>query len=107
MKHKVSIISDAEEDIFDIYKYIAINDSIEQAEAILTKIEGKILQLSELANRGHEVSELSVIGVGEYQEIYIKPYRIIYQIIDDDVFVHCVLDARRDLEELLRERLIR
>jgi toxin ParE1/3/4 len=43
----------------------------------------------------------------EFREIHFKPYRIIYQIIDKRVFVHCVLDGRRDLQELLERRMLR
>ena len=107
MKYHVYIISDAEEDIFSIYKYVAINDSVQKANTLLENIEEKISNLSELANRGHISPELERIGIYEYREIHFKPYRIIYQIIESDVYVHCVLDGRRDLEDLLHERLLR
>ena len=107
MKYSVYIIADAEEDIFSIYKYVAINDSIQRAESLLGNIEEKISNLSELANRGHTPPELEQISIYEYREIHFKPYRIIYQIIESDVYVHCVLDGRRDLEDLLQERLLR
>jgi len=107
MKYHVSIIADAAEDIFSIYKYVATNDSIQKAEILLENIEEKISNLSELASRGHTPSELAHIGIYEYQEIHFKPYRIIYQIMESDAYVHCVLDGRRDLEDLLQERLLR
>jgi len=107
MKFHVYIISDAEEDIFSICKYIANNDSIQKADSLLQNIEEKISNLSELANRGHIPPELKRIGIYEYREIHFKPYRIIYQIIESNIYVHCVLDGRRDLEDLLQERLLR
>jgi len=107
MKYNVYIISDAEEDIFSIYKYVAINDSVQKADTLLENIEEKISNLSDMANRGHTPPELERIGIYEYREIHYKPYRIIYQIIESDVYVHCVLDGRRELEDLLQERLLR
>ncbi len=107
MKYHVYIISDVEEDIFSIYKYVAINDSVQKADTLLEKIEEKISNLSELANRGHIPPELERIGIYEYREIHFKLYRIIYQIIESYVYVHCVLDGRRDLDDLLHERLLR
>jgi toxin ParE1/3/4 len=107
MKYQVYIITDAEVDIFSIYKYIARNDSIQKAESLLKNIEEKISSLEELANRGHIPAELEHLGINEYRETHFKPYRIIYQIIESDVYVHCVLDGRRDLEDLLQERLLR
>ena len=107
MKYRVYIIVEAEDDIFSIYQYVAINDSIRKAEILLNNIEERISSLSELANRGHIPPELESIGIHDYREIHFKPYRIIYQIIESDVFIHCVLDSRRDLEDLLQERLLR
>ena len=107
MNYNVYIIADAEEDIFSIYKYVTTNDSLQKAETLFGNIEEKISNLSELANRGHIPPELERIGIYEYREIYFKPYRIIYQISESDVYVHCVLDGRRDLEDLLQERLLR
>jgi len=36
-----------------------------------------------------------------------KPYRIIYQIDDPNVFIHCILDGRPDMSTLLERRLLR
>jgi len=107
MKYKIYIISDAEEDILDIYYYISISDSIEKAEHILQKIKETCLSLSELPNHGHFPPELERIGVIEYREIHFKPYRIIYQVIKSNVYIHCILDGRRELQELLVKRIIR
>lgn len=38
--------------------------------------------------------------------MYYKPYRIIYQIVDDKVYIHAVLDGRRELQESLEKRLM-
>jgi toxin ParE1/3/4 len=51
--------------------------------------------------------ELNRVMVYAYRQIHVKVYRIIYQTIGDDVFVHCILDGRRDIEDLLQERLLR
>lgn len=107
MNYKIYIIADAEEDIISIYKYVAINDSVQKAEILLKNIEERISNLSELAKRGHIPPELERVGVYEYRENHFKPYRIIYQIIDSNIYVHCVLDSRRELEDLLQERLLR
>jgi len=107
MKYNVYIIADAEEDIFGIYKYVTTNDSIQKADSLFQDIEEKINGLTELANRGHIPPELERIGIYEYREIHFKPYRIIYQILESGVYVHCVLDGRRDLDDLLQERILR
>lgn len=107
MNFKVNIISDAEKDIFDIYNYVLINDSREKAEYLLSKLEETCLSLKKYPNRGHVPPELERVGIYTYKEIHFKPYRIIYEITEKIVFIHCVLDGRRSLQELLENRLLR
>jgi toxin ParE1/3/4 len=107
MKNNVYIISDAEEDLLELFEYVADYDSIVNAEKLLENIYNTCQSLSELAHRGHTPPELERIGIFEYKEIHFKPYRIIYQIIDNEIYIHCILDGRRDLQELLEQRLIR
>ena len=61
----------------------------------------------EYTNRGHVPPELSLLGIDDFLELTYKPYRIIYQVIEKVVFIHCVLDGRRDMQKLLQERLMR
>ncbi len=107
MKFDVLLITDAEKDIIDIYKYIFLIDSKENAEYVFHKIEEACKSLSSLPDRGHISPELERIGVMNFKEIHFKPYRIIYEIINKKVFIHCILDGRRDLQEFLEHRLIR
>ncbi|MFQ5709291.1 MAG: type II toxin-antitoxin system RelE/ParE family toxin [bacterium] len=107
MKYQVQIIKEAEDDLFEIYQFVAKNDSISRAEKLLDKLEETCLSLSELPNRGHVPPELERVAVYDYLEIHYKPYRIIYQVISRRVFIHCVLDGRRELGELLQRRLLR
>lgn len=107
MKFKVHLLSDAEEDLFDIYRYVASNDSESKVMRLIQKFEKLCYSLEELPNRGHVPPELEEIGIFDYLEIHYKPYRIIYQIIENSVFVHCILDGRKDMEELLYRRFIR
>ena len=106
-KYKVCFIADAEKDLYEIYNYVARSDSISNAENLLDKLEETCNKLSELPNRGHIPPELERIGIFAYQEIHYKPYRIIYQEVDANININCILDGRRDLTQLLQERLIR
>ncbi|MFQ5652870.1 MAG: type II toxin-antitoxin system RelE/ParE family toxin [bacterium] len=107
MKYQVHIITDAEDDLFEICQYVAKHDSISRAKKLLDKLEETCLSLSELPNRGHVPPELERVAVYDYLEIHYKPYRIIYQVISHRVFIYCVLDGRRDLGEILQKRLLR
>ena len=107
MSYEIYIVSDAEEDIFSIYHYVSMNDSEDRAKYLLNKIETTCLSLKEHPERGHVPPELERIGVYHYREIHFKPYRVIYEISESKVFIHCVLDGRRSLHELLERRFLR
>jgi len=105
MKFKVHVVADAEQDLFEIYHYISASGSPLNAEKLLNKFEQQaIISLEHMPERGHTPPELRRIGVYGYREIHLKVYRIIYEIIGYEVFVHCVLDGRRDLQDLLRQK---
>ncbi len=107
MTHTVSIVAAAEDDLFGIYRYVASADSIARAERLIQILQELCLSLGEFPDRGHIPPELESIGVLDYREVHYKSYRVIYHVIGMDVYVHCVLDGRRDLQELLQERLLR
>ncbi len=107
MPHAVYILAQAEDDLFDIYRHVASADSEQKAERLIQKLRALCLNLAELPDRGHVPPELEFIGVLDYLEVHYKPYRVIYQVIGEQVYVHAVIDGRRDLPELLEQRLLR
>lgn len=107
VRYKVNIVSSAEDDLVEIYQYVFFNDSEQNAEKIYSKLYEKCSSLQEYPNRGHIPPELNHLGINDFLEINYNPYRIIYQIIGKVVFIHCILDGRRDIQKLLQERLMR
>jgi len=106
MSFKVNLLQEAEDDLLEIFKYVAIEDSLGNAESLFDYLYKKCISLQVFPNRGHVPPEL--FGVNEtYLEIQYKPYRIIYEIAEDIVYIHCVLDGRREMRRLLEERLLR
>jgi toxin ParE1/3/4 len=106
-KHSVQLDLDAEDDLFDIYNYVALNDSIQQADRLFEALKRACYSLRTLPLRGHIPPELRNIGVSQFRETRFKPYRIFYSIDRATVTVPCVLDGRRDMQTLLQERLLR
>lgn len=96
----------ARTDVEEIARFIA-HDSIENALAVLDRLEHSVENLAYLPERGRFVPELKQLGVLAYREIIVRPWRIIYRFDVDRVYVLGVLDGRRDLASLLLERLIR
>ena len=93
-------------DLEELISYIAA-DSPLNAEGILDKLEKRAQTLESTPVRGRVVPELAHFGIRNWRELIVKPYRIIYRIDEDTVNVLAVLDGRRDLQDLLLERLIR
>ncbi len=106
MEYKVYLTQDAYSDLSDLYQYISETDSEESAEYVLSAIEKTFSKLAELPERGHYPRELKELGIKDYREVLFKPYRVIYRIIKKRVYVYCIVDARRDLNDLLSNRLL-
>jgi toxin ParE1/3/4 len=51
--------------------------------------------------------ELKKIGIIDYLQVICFSYRIIYEIERQQVFIHAVLDGRRDMPSLLERRFLR
>jgi toxin ParE1/3/4 len=104
----VQLLSSAKQDLLSLHGYVAANDSQEKADELLDEIQARCSKLKTMPHRGRVVPELERIGIAhEFKELSFRPYRIIYTITKSQVFVHCVLDGRRDLQDLLQERLLR
>jgi toxin ParE1/3/4 len=103
----VYLLENAEQDIDDIYNYVKRNDSEDKVKQLSLNIEQTISSLQTLPLRGHYPPELERLDILEYREILFKPYRIIYEVVGEAVFIHCVLDGRRDLQDILQGRLLR
>lgn len=106
-RYRVRLASEAEKDLIDIYRYVATHDSVKAADSLLDELEILCSSLSSLPKRGHVPSELERVAVTTYREVHFKPYRVVYEIINREVFVHCILDSRRDMQALLERRLLR
>ena|SRR5208282_1894117 len=105
--YSVYVLSGAKQDLLQLHRYVALHDSIERADTLLDNLYEACLMLKTMPDRGRIPPELEKIGVKEFKEIILKPYRIIYGIAESQVFVYCILDGRRDLQDLLEERLLR
>ncbi len=106
-RYRVRVVEDAEQDLMDVHYYVATHDSPESATRVIDRLESLCVRLAEFPFRGHFPPELERIGVTTFREVHFKPYRIIYEVIGSEVFIHCVLDGRRDLNSLLERRLLR
>jgi len=106
MPFAVLLTNDAARDLDEIYYYIALHDATQKADYVLEQIEKVFSMLSESPERGAYPKELVLLGIREYREVFFKPYRIIYRILDKNVYVLLIVDGRRDMQLLLQRRLL-
>ncbi|AGC50643.1 type II toxin-antitoxin system RelE/ParE family toxin [Lawsonia intracellularis] len=102
----VLLTSEAEDDLFEIFLYIMHTDSLEQAKIARIKLEKKIVSLSSMPERGKYTPELLQLGISTIRELNVHPWRIFYRIKDDHVEVAAIFDGRRNLEDILLNRLV-
>lgn len=91
----------AREDLRLIYQYIS-HDSKRYATRVVQDITDKVEVLRELPKLGRVVPE---IGEENVREISLYSYRIMYELIDQIVYIHGVVHQRRQFkpEDLRRE----
>ena len=104
--YKVLWADTAEEDLKSIIEYIYV-DSPSAARDSLRKIKTKASNLCSFPQRGRVVPELKEHGIFQYRELIIPPWRMIYRISEEQVYVLSVIDSRRNVEDVLLERLVR
>ena len=104
-KRKVRWTETAQGDLDLVVDFIA-EDSVENALAVLDRLEKRADALCLAAERGRVVPELKSLDVLQYRELIERPWRIIYRLEPDQVVILAVLDGRRDLRSLLLERLV-
>jgi len=106
MSFAVLLTNDAARDLDELYDYIAVHDAPEKADHVLDRIEEAFSGLSQFHERGVYPKELLAIGIREYRAIFFKPYRVIYRIMDKNVYVLLIVDGRRDMQTILQRRLL-
>ncbi len=107
MPYAAFLTADAAGDLEELHDYVLLHDAPGKAEHLLKRIEKTFGSLSEYPERGVYAKELLALGIREYREIFLKPYRVIYQVIGDAVYVLLIADGRRDMQTLLQRRLLK
>ena len=102
----VQLTDDAVEDLAEIYDYLGRHQSPARANDVLEQIESRFFSLSEYPRSGSHPKELLHVGIQEYREVLSYPYRIIYRVLHEQVFVLVIADGRRDMQTLLQRRLL-
>ena len=106
-RYQVRLTAELEADLVDLFEYIARKDSVANAYHVLDELDALILSLDQQPERGHYPPELHEHGVKVYREVHFKSYRVIYEVMGNQVAVLGCFDGRRDMQTLLERRLLR
>ena len=105
MPYDVLLTDSAVIDLEELDSFILTADSFESAHYVLGKLEEVIGSLAKFPERASYPPELSTLGIQDYREIFFKPYRVIYRVLENKVYIYLVVDGRRDMQTLLQRRL--
>jgi toxin ParE1/3/4 len=105
-RFEVELTQGAEDDLETIHGYLAEHRSAEAAESLLDAFLEKIHTLARYPDRGSVPKELETLGIREFRQILLDPYRLIYRVIGSKVFILVIADGRRDMQALLERRLL-
>lgn len=102
----VRLTRGAEIDLEALHGYMKDNLSADEADALLDRLLAAIETLETFPLRGSVPKELDALGIREFRQILVEPYRLIYRLSGKTVFVMVIADGRRDMQALLERRLL-
>lgn len=106
-RYEVKLTAGAEGDLELLYDWMTENRSAEQADGLLDAILEIIATLEHYPERGAIPKELEMLGVRDFRQMLLAPYRLIYRVLGETVYILLVADGRRDMRSLLEQRLLR
>ena len=106
MRHEVRLTAGAERDLEAIYDHLRRHESTAVANVMLDRLVAVAETLNELPERGSHPDELLALGIREYRQVIFEPYRLVYRVLGDVVYVYLIVDGRRDMQSLLARRLL-
>lgn len=105
-RYNVELTLGARHDLDSIHSFHADLGSGVDADALIQKLLAKATELSVFPFRGNVPKELDALGIRDFRQVTMPPYRIIYQVVGDIVQILLVADGRRDMQTLLEARLL-
>lgn len=103
--YAVEFAAVAQRDLQGIIEFIAADGPI-IAGQVLERIESRCAALKQMPERGRIVPELAAFGIHTYRELVVAPWRVVYRISGTSVYVLAILDGRRNVEDVLLDRLV-
>jgi plasmid stabilization system protein ParE len=103
---KTVILTSAKNDLHQLRSYLLKNFSPDVWQTTYAKLKESIRNLSAFPCLGAVTPELADIHIHQYRQLICGMNRIIYEVRGDTLYVHVIVDTRRDLSALLLRRLV-
>ena len=96
----------ARDDLLEIRAYLKTNQSPALVKKVTEPIRNEVGSLKDWPAKGVFVRELEELQLDQYRELLAGQHRIIFERGSEAFYIHLVCHASRDLEALLRRRLL-
>ncbi|SEO53449.1 Plasmid stabilization system protein ParE [Duganella sp. CF517] len=107
MRMRVIILDSAERDLKDLKSCIVKNFSLEVWRDTYAKLKESIRHLQNVPFSGGVPDEIEKFNLHQFRQVVSELNRIIYEVRQDKIYVHMIVDVRRDMTSLLTRRLLR
>ncbi|MBK5378044.1 type II toxin-antitoxin system RelE/ParE family toxin [Pseudomonas sp. TH43] len=107
MSLKVVILQSAQTDLRELRTYLVRQFSTQTWQSTYADLKTAILGLADLPYSGSIPEEIEKLNLGQYRQIVLGMNRVIYEVRDETVFIHIIVDTRKSLPALLMRRLLR
>lgn len=104
---KIVVLASAELDLNDLRTYIVKDFSAGTWQKTFKQIKTSIRNLASFPMLGAIPDELQALNLTQYRQVLSGMNRIIYEVRQDTVYIHLIVDARRDMLSFLLRRLVR
>lgn len=101
------MLESAELDLKDLRSYIIKEFSLSTWQKTLQQIKASIGHLARFPLLGAIPDELRNLNLTQYRQVLSGMNRIIYEVRQNTVYIHLIVDARRDMPSFLMWRLVR
>jgi len=103
--YKLQWTKSAKDDLLDIVTRIK-QESPNTAVEIYQRLKKRAQSSNFFPLKGRVVPELLDEGITYYRELIEKPWRIIYRVGDETVYLIAIIDSRQNLDELLLRKIL-
>ncbi len=107
MSINVVILESAEYDLKELKAYLIKNFSMPTWQNSYSKIKEVIRNLQLFPYAGSIPDEFESLSLTQYRQVIVGMNRIIYEVRGETVYIHIIVDTRRDLKSLLTQRILR